>query len=208
MAEHDTGADYGQEIAGHNYDGIQEYDNPTPGWWHVIFFGTILFGVLYTAVVHLSPMWPTRQERYAAAESRALEAQFAELQQIPMGEEKVRRIMGQPKWLEMGAQVFDGNCVICHNKDGSGLVGPNMTDDHYKNVTDLAGVIGVIENGAANGAMPAHKTILNENEIALVAGYIASLRGKNLPGKEPEGEVIPAFPGPITDETGAAPAGG
>ncbi|MEZ6243280.1 MAG: cbb3-type cytochrome c oxidase N-terminal domain-containing protein [Phycisphaerales bacterium] len=205
MAELPTGDEYGQEIAGHSYDGIQEYDNPTPGWWHVIFLGTILFGISYASVVHMSPMWPTRDERYAAAEAKALEAQFAELQKIPMGEEKILRIMGQPKWLDMGHAVFEANCVLCHKADGSGLVGPNMTDDYYKNVKTLADFIVVIENGAADGAMPAQKTILNENEIALVAAYEASLRGKNLPGKEPEGEQIPPFPEPITEET---PAGG
>ncbi len=196
--------DYGTEIAGHSYDGIQEYDNPTPGWWHVIFLLTILFGFFYAAVVHLSPMWLTREQRFVAAENKALEAQFAELQLIEMGEEKVLRIMGQPKWLEMGAGVFEANCVICHKADGSGLVGPNMTDDYYKNLTEIAGFIDVIENGAADGAMPAHKTLLNENEIALVAGYAASLRGQNLPGKAPEGEQIPPFPAPITDDSPTA----
>lgn len=204
MAEEHAGGEYGQEMAGHSYDGIQEYDNPTPGWWHVIFLITILFSVSYASVVHLSPMWPTREDRYASAESKALAAQFAELQLIPMGDEKVLRIMGQPKWLGMGASVFEANCVLCHKADASGLVGPNMTDEFYKNVKTLGDFILVIENGAADGAMPAHKTILNQNEIALVAGYVASLRGQNLPGKEPEGERIGPFPPPIGDDTPAA----
>lgn len=28
-------------ILEHNYDGIQEYDNPTPGWWHWLFWASI-----------------------------------------------------------------------------------------------------------------------------------------------------------------------
>ena len=203
-AEHvNSGSSPDPEMTDHNYDGIQEYDNPIPGWWHAIFYGTILFSIFYAAVVHLSPMWPTRTARYTAAENRALELQFAELRQYPMGEEKVLRVMGQPKWLDMGHAVFEANCVLCHKADGSGLVGPNMTDDYYKNVTDLDGVIDVITNGAADGAMPAHKTLLNENEIALVAAYVASLRGKNLDGLPPDGEIIPPFPDPITDDAPA-----
>ena len=26
------------KILDHEYDGIQEFDNPTPGWWHFLFF--------------------------------------------------------------------------------------------------------------------------------------------------------------------------
>ena len=29
-----------EELLSHNYDGIQEYDNPIPGWWHMIFLGS------------------------------------------------------------------------------------------------------------------------------------------------------------------------
>lgn len=192
------------ELTGHDYDGIQEYDNPTPGWWHMIFLGTVLFSVAYLAVYHLSPMVPSLAERHARAESAALAVQFAGLNDIPMGEEKLRRIMGQPAWLEMGAATYAGSCALCHAADGSGSVGPNLTDDRYRNLTDLAGIARVVAEGAGNGAMPAHKTLLNENEIALVSAYVASLRGKNLPtpptvNPDLAGVEIPPFPGPIVE---------
>lgn len=206
MAEHQEHTHNDPDMAGHMYDGIREYDNPIPGWWHAIFYGSVVFSLLYVMVVHMSPMWPTRNEAYDAAEERALEIQFAELRTFPMGEDKVLRIMGQPKWLEMGANIFEANCALCHKADGSGMegLGPNMTDEHYKNLTDLAGMLDVLENGAGNGAMPPNGGAqLNDNEVALVVAYVASLRGKNLPGVAPEGEIIAPFPEPITNDTPA-----
>ena len=42
-----------------------------------------------------------------------------------------------------------------------------------------------------NGAMPAWKTRMHPNEVVLVAAYVATLRGKNLPGPRPaEGAAI------------------
>lgn len=31
----------------HQYDDIQEYDNPLPTWWNLILWATILWSVLY-----------------------------------------------------------------------------------------------------------------------------------------------------------------
>ena len=191
-----------EELLDHNYDGIQEYDNPTPGWWHLIFWGTIIWGVLYAVVWHLTPLIPNRYDRLEAPRQAAIEKQFAQLMTIDDGLTKVRTIMGDDNWLNQGASIFSGSCTLCHGQQAEGLIGPNMTDNFYKNITDLQGMIDVVTNGAANGAMPANKNLLNENEIALVVGYIASLRGKNLPGKEAEGDEIPPFPEPIAPDQG------
>lgn len=192
-------------LTGHEYDGIKEYDNPTPGWWHLVFIGTAVFSVLYVLVYHFSPYVPPLHERHAAAEAHALEIQFAELNTMPQGTEKVRRIMAQESWLEMGAAIFSGECALCHGENGEGLVGPNLTDEYYKNLTTLEGMIDVVTDGAADGAMPAQKNKLHENEIALVVAYAASLRGKNLQtGPRPaEGEIIAPFPPPLAPDAPA-----
>ncbi len=194
------------ELKDHNYDGIQEYDNPIPGWWHMIFWGSIVFAVCYT-LIYQSPLVPTLRERHAWTEARALEVRFAELRGIPMGEAKLLQIMGQDAWLEQGKAVFRQQCALCHGPKGEGLIGPNMTDEYYKNTKSLGGIVTVIQNGAANGAMPAQRNLMNENEIAIVAAYVASLRGQNLESpREAEGEVIP--PWPTLDAEGNVVPGG
>ena len=42
------------ETVGHSYDGIEEYDNPLPKWWFMLFVGTLVFAVGYLA---LYPAW-------------------------------------------------------------------------------------------------------------------------------------------------------
>jgi len=182
------------ELLDHNYDGIQEYDNPTPGWWHAIFAGSIVFSVLYILVYH--SIVPPLPERHARAKEAALEKQFAELNKLPMGEEKILAIMNEPNWLDQGQAIFQGTCSVCHGADGAGLIGPNLTDDKYKNIASLMDIPELIVNGTDNGAMPAQRNLLSENEIALVAAYAASLRGQDLPTNP---IVDPAYTGEPID---------
>ena len=91
--------------------------------------------------------------------------------------------------------VFLTNCQSCHGPDGGGVVGPNLTDDYYKNVKQITDIAEVIKNGAAGGSMPAWKTRLHPNEVVLMAAYVAGLRGKTAAsGRGPEGEKIEPWP--------------
>ena len=36
-----------EQTMGHSFDGIEEYDNPLPKWWFMLFVGTIIFSVGY-----------------------------------------------------------------------------------------------------------------------------------------------------------------
>lgn len=180
----------------HEYDGIREYDNPTPSWWHLIFIGSIIFSFFYFAFYEWSPLAPNMYERHAAAEARVLKAQFAEIGELEPDQATILEMMGEQKWMTVAASIFQGNCVSCHGANAQGIVGPNLTDDAYKNVTQITDIYDVIANGAANGAMPAWKNRLHPNEMVLLASYVASLRGTNAPGRGPEGEKIAPWPAP------------
>ena len=196
------------ELLDHNYDGIQEYDNPTPGWWYAVFFATVLFSGLYILVYHLAV--PPLSVRHATAEARHLDQQFAELNELETGEPKILAIMNQESWLSRGEAIFTSVCAQCHAADGSGLIGPNLTDDKYNIVASLMDIPNLIINGSESGAMPSQKNILNDNEIALVSAYVASLRGKDLPTNpmvSPQYEGQPIDPWPTLDASGqVAPA--
>ncbi|MBP1685858.1 MAG: cytochrome c oxidase (chain cbb3-type) [Deltaproteobacteria bacterium] len=190
----DTTRDVLQE---HEFDGIQEYDNPTPGWWYLIFFATFVFSLWYFLYYHMSTISTPVAVEYQDATADDMKKRFAEIGDLKPDAATVVRFMNEPGWLQFGASIFKTNCVSCHAANGQGQVGPNLTDDAYKNVTKIDDIPQVIANGAANGAMPAWKTRMHPNEVVLVASYVASLRGKNLPGpRGAEGTVIPPWPAP------------
>ena len=68
-------------------------------------------------------------------------------------------------------------CVGCHGVDGKGnqaLGAPNLTDDIWLYGKAMADIQSVIKNGR-QGNMPAHKTLLTEDEIRLLTAYVLSL---------------------------------
>lgn len=188
------------------YDGIREYENPCPGWWNFLFLGTFLFSIGYFLFYTFNPAAATLQAAYDDAVAADLRLQFSEIGELKPDEPTLLKYMHEEKWLKVGRVVFATNCQSCHGADASGLVGPNLTDDAYKNINKITDICRVVSEGAAAGAMPAWKTRLHINELVLVSAYVASLRGQNLPGpRGPEGNVIP--PWPKAAEAPAASAG-
>lgn len=180
----------GPQLEDHEYDGIREYDNPTPGWWWLLFWLTFVYGVGYFLWYEVADKNAGIYDEYQAHVEQDIALSLAKLGKLEADPSTVLELMGQDDALLLGQTIFTTNCASCHAKDGAGLVGPNLTDESYKNLTDLSGLIDVVENGAANGAMPAWKNRLLGNDLVLVTAYTAALRGKNLSGKAAEGQAI------------------
>ncbi|MCO6048021.1 c-type cytochrome [Aeoliella sp. ICT_H6.2] len=187
-------------LSSHNYDGIQEYDNPTPGWWNWLFIATIAFAPFYILWFH-SPTEPHNLEaQYDAAYAANMKLKFGDIQMQPTEAELVK-YMHDEEWVGVGAATFATHCKQCHGAKGEGIVGsgPNLTDERYINVKKIEDIAKVIQEGAKNGAMPAWGNRLHPNEVVLAAAYVASLRGENLDGKPAEGDEIPPWPEPTED---------
>ena len=89
-----------------------------------------------------------------------------------------------------GPELYASKCLACHGDKGQGIIGPNLTDNFIKNGTTKADMQKVIENGIPATAMVAWKAQLSELEIETLTEYIWSLKGKNIPGKAPEGKEV------------------
>ncbi len=93
--------------------------------------------------------------------------------------------------LEEGKTIYDSNCAACHLADGGGIVGPNFTDNYWKNSNgSKEGITKTIVEGVAGTAMMAWSAALNEAQIEAVANYIISLKGTTpATPKAPEGDL-------------------
>lgn len=185
----------------HAYDGIEEYDNPLPGWWKWLFILSIVFAPFYWVYYHSGAKGRSVADSYNTALAENTRLQFAEIGDLKLDEPTIAKFMGKDSWVKVGESVFRANCVSCHGREGEGKVGPNLTDDFYKNVAKLGDIGKVVNNGAGNGAMPKWSNRLHINEIVMVSAYVANLRGKNVEGgRIPEGREIAAWPEPPAEE--------
>jgi cytochrome c oxidase subunit 2 len=69
-----------------------------------------------------------------------------------------------------GEKVYNANCAACHRPDGKGAGPIKALDGSAVVLNDPAGQVKILLNGAANGAMPAWRT-LSDTEIAAVVTY-------------------------------------
>ncbi len=195
-------------LTDHAYDGIQEFDNPLPGWWKWMFVGSIVFSLFYALYFHVGAPGRSVADQYDAALAANTRLQFAEIGDLQPTADNIMLYANKKSWLSVGQTVFKTNCISCHGRDGEGKVGPNLTDQFYKNVRKVEDIARVINQGAGNGAMPAWANRLHPNEVVLVSAYVASLRGAKTAGegKAPEGSEIPAWPEPPVEAAQPAPA--
>jgi cytochrome c oxidase cbb3-type subunit III len=178
-------------LLSHSYDGIQEYDNPTPGWWKAIFLGTVIFSVAYVVWYHGGP-GKSVHEKYDLAMAE-YEGKYAAAGPS-VSPEALARLAADPQALASGEQVFQTHCASCHTPEGKGLVGPNLTDDYQIHGQSRMDIYQVIYDGVPAKGMIPWGPVLLPDQLAAVAAYVASLRHTNVDGGKPaEGEQVAPF---------------
>ena len=185
----------------HSYDGIQEYDNPLPTWWKLIFYATILVVPIYMWDPFGIGVGPGREKVYqqdiaafAAAHPAATGATFTDEQFVAMSKD--------PAKVAEGKAVFTTTCVACHRPDGGGLIGPNLTDDFWIHGGKPADIHKTITEGVLAKGMPNWGKMLKPEQTDAVTAYVISIHGSNpVNPKAPDGVKA------VSDSAAAAPAG-
>jgi len=170
----------------HNYDGIQELDNPPPRWIMALFYITIAFAIVYAAYYFWLDVGDTQDTEYVRkSESHDNKYQLANQSSDALV------LLDDPNSIEEGKQIFtEMNCAACHGLLGEGnVIGPNITDEFTIHGCDFQSVFNIIKNGNPVKGMTAFKGQISDNKIQLVSSYVISLKGtKPVNAKEAQGE--------------------
>jgi len=171
----------------HNYDGIQELDNPPPRWIMALFYITIGFSIIYAAYFFWFDVGDLQDAQYIK-KSQIHDAKYKVANEAT--DELI--VMTESTDIEEGKAIYsEMSCFACHGMNGEGnAIGPNLCDNSWINGCDFQSVFNIIKNGNPAKGMAAYKTQLSDSRIQLAASYVLSLRGSNpANAKEPQGEA-------------------
>ncbi|MBX8489126.1 cytochrome-c oxidase, cbb3-type subunit III [Pseudomonas cichorii] len=193
-----------EETVGHSFDGIEEYDNPLPRWWFMLFVGTIVFALGYLALYPGLGNWKGLLPGYTYADNEK-QRQFSDGQQgwtgvhewekeIARAENRfgplfakyaampIEEVAKDPQALKMGGRLFASNCSVCHGSDAKGAYGfPNLTDADWRWGGDPQTIKTSILKGR-HAVMPAWGEVVGEQGVRDVSAYILTgLDGRKLP---------------------------
>jgi cytochrome c oxidase cbb3-type subunit 3 len=194
----------GVETVGHEWDGIEELNNPLPRWWLLTFYACILFAIGYVVVYPAIPLldhgtqgiwgWTSRGQLAAdtASAKREHAANVAQLATMP-----IENLQSDPKLLAAaiagGKAAFRVNCVQCHGSEAGGLVGhyPNLNDDDWLWGGNIKEIEQTITNGIRYPGNAATRTslmpsfgrdgLLTPAQISDMVSYVRTLSGKEQP---------------------------
>ena len=194
------------QVLDHEYDGIQEFDNRLPNWWLWTLYGAIGFGLCYWLFFETWSWGSHPHENYDRKMAAAAQAQLARMEGQELSDEALLLMSAVPETAQRGGQVFAQFCVACHLADGSGSVGPNLTDGYWLHGSRPLEIHHTVTYGVPEKGMAAWANQLGPRRVQDVVAYVLTIRNTNRPGKAPQGDPEGA-PDTGTDAPGAADAG-
>lgn len=186
----------GVSTTGHEWDGIQELNNPLPRWWLFIFYASIIWSIGYWIAM---PAWPLVTSYTQGMLNWSQRARVtAELNEIEAGRDPIKaqliaaslpEIEQDPDLLTFalasGKAAFGDNCAPCHGSGAQGAIGyPNLNDDDWLWGGSLSDIEYTITHGVRNESfdsryseMPAFLSIgtINTAELSDLTDFVMDL---------------------------------
>ncbi len=191
----------GIETVGHEWDGIEELNNPLPRWWLIVLAMTVVFSLAYVVVYPAIPLASKATEGLWGWSSRG---QLAEQMAAGVAERKaatdaiaampLEQLSSNPdllaKAIAGGKAAFQVNCIQCHGSGGAGQLGyPSLKDDDWlwggnikeSETTLTHGIRSPDDAATRTSAMPSFGKdgILTGAQIGDTTAYVLSLSGKH-----------------------------
>ncbi|MDK1286129.1 cytochrome-c oxidase, cbb3-type subunit III [Pseudoalteromonas umbrosa] len=204
-----TGVEEGASC-GHEFDGIEELNNPLPKWWTYMFFATFVWSVYYLAMypglgnfAGLLGWTSSNQGVISLEESKqavldakdkglwvqldkefeAADERFGPIFKA-FAEQDVLTLAKDSDALEIGQRLYAQNCAQCHGSDARGGLGfPNLTDKDWL----YGGTPDQIKETLLKGrvaAMPGWEAALGEQGVKEMTAYVLSLSGRTVNQKD------------------------
>lgn len=190
------------ETVGHSFDGIEEFDNPLPKWWFLLFIGTIIFAVGYLALYPGLGNWKgvlpgyqyldSEQKTGFASEAHLPEAErsggWTQVKQWEFEMERARKeydpifaqfaktdiasLAKDEQAMKIGARLFTNYCTVCHASNAKGAPGFPNLTDSHWRWGGEPEQIKTSILAGRIGAMPAWGSIIKEEGVKNVAAYV------------------------------------
>lgn len=172
------------ETMGHVWDeSLEEYNNPLPMWWLMMFYFTLIFGILYLVLYPGLGSFAGILE-WSSAKQYQQEVEAAQSKYGPIyakyQNEPLDKLAKNPDAVEMGRHLFLTYCTACHGSDAGGGPGfPNLRDNDWLYGGEPETIQTSITSGR-DGMMPTaeQNNLHGENDINNAEQYVLSLSGR------------------------------
>ncbi len=198
------------ESCGHEFDGIEELNNPLPKWWTYMFFATFIWAAFYLAFYPGMGSWEglfkwtssnqgvktLAESKNATADALAqgkvvqLDMQMRHADETfgPLFKSFAKRdipdLAKDDQALEIGKRLFVQNCAQCHGSDARGATGfPDLTDNDWLYGGTPDKIKETILLGR-NAQMPPWHGALGDQGVKEITAYVLSLSGRKVNQKD------------------------
>lgn len=159
---------------------IKEERGWLPQWWLFLFYGSIVFALVFAGYLHGIAGWS--QEKQYDEEVAAHNKKHPPMVASLTGD-GINPLRNDPQAIAAGQKHYLSFCAACHKPDLSGLIGPNLLDREWLHTNSDAGLFKLVMEGVSaeavrqkpsKGIMPPHKDSLGPRKVLEVLAYLAS----------------------------------